>query len=213
MKCFKNREEAGLLLASALQRYEDQRDVIILALPRGGVPVAYPISTQLHLPMNVFLVRKLGVPGCEELAMGAIAENNICILNKELLAHLRVSPMQIESTIQVEKKELNRRLSLYRKNHPLPNLSEKTIILIDDGVATGSTLKAATQALRTLNPKVIILAVPVASPSSLQKLSTLADQIVCLMMPEFFHGVGEWYECFDQTTDKEVLDLLGRVCY
>jgi len=210
MSYFKDRAEAGQKLAGALSDYKSQENTQILALPRGGIPIAYEIASQLRLPLNVFLVRKLGVPDHEELAMGAIAEENICILNQKLIEQLRINEEQIQKVYEKEKEELKRRLQLYRKNLPLPSLKDKNIILVDDGVATGATLKAVIHALKNFHPANIIIAVPVASKESLLDLSPLVQKIICLIAPENFYGVGSWYESFEQTNDETVIHLLNK---
>lgn len=211
MRIFNDRIDAGQQLSARLSCYKDQTNTIILALPRGGVPVAFEVAKMLHLPMTVFLVRKLGVIGQEELAMGAVAEGGICFRNQELIDQLGITEQKIHFVLNKEKQELNRRLQYYRQGCPLPALKNKTIILIDDGIATGATFKAVIMALKNLKPKKIILAVPVASSDSLQETSLLVDETVCLITPEPFYGVGQWYKYFDQTTDDEVLNLLKAV--
>lgn len=208
MKRFKDRIDAGQQLAGELIKYQNEKDALVLALPRGGVPVAHEIALALHLPMTVFIVRKLGVPGHEELAMGALAEGNICIMNNKLVEQLEISEEQIHVVVEKEKEELKRRIQRYRHNQALPPILQKTVILVDDGIATGSTVKAAVLAIRTFWPKEIILAVPVASYDSLSELSNLVDKVVCLMSPEPFYSVGQWYEVFSQTSDEEVIALL-----
>ena len=210
MKRFEDRIDAGQQLAEALKKYQDEQGVLILALPRGGVPVAYEIASILHLPMTVFIVRKLGVPGHEELAMGALAEENICIMSDGLVKQLGISDEQVRFVVEKEKEELKRRIQYYRQAQALPSFLKKTIILVDDGIATGSTMKAAIIAIRTCQPKEIILAVPVASQDSLSELSRLVDKVVCLMSPEPFYSVGQWYEAFPQTSDEDVIALLEK---
>ena len=208
MQIFNDRVDAGRKLAESLLAYRNCSQVVILALPRGGVPVAFEIAKKLCVPMTVFLVRKLGVPGHEEVAMGAIAEGDVRILDEALISRLSITEQQIQSIFEKENKELKRRLHDYREDKDLPDLKEKTVILVDDGIATGSTFKAAIMSLKQLHPKKIILAVPVASRESLWELSLLVDESVCLMTPEPFYGVGRWYQHFDQTTDDEVINLL-----
>jgi len=207
---FENRSEAGQALAKALSTYKDQPDTLILALPRGGVPVAYEVSRNLGLPLDVLLVRKLGVPGQEEFAMGAIAEGNIIYVNEEIVEQLKIPPAIIDNIINRETTELNRRRQLYRHDRPAPALENKTIILIDDGLATGATMHAAVNALRQINAKRLIVAVPVGAGSTCQKLAEEADDLICLHSPYPFNGVGQWYGDFSQTSDKEVEDLLMR---
>ncbi|APC92058.1 Phosphoribosyl transferase domain protein [Francisella sp. MA067296] len=190
--------------------YKDKKDILVLALPRGGVPVAFEIANKLHLPMTVFLVRKLGVPGNEEFAIGAIAEEDICILNQYLVQQLNISREQIQHVLQKEKQELERRLYRYRQGEKLPSLKNKTVIIVDDGIATGSTFNAAIQSLKTLKPKKIVLATPVASLDSLQNLSSQVEEVICLATPEPFYGVAQWYKNFNQTSDEEVIQLLQK---
>ena len=208
MSIFKDRIEAGQQLAKELLAYRNKKDLLILALPRGGVPVAFEIAKLLHAPITVFLVRKLGVPGQEELAMGAIAEGNINILDNELIHYLNITEQQVQHVLQKEQHELTRRLQHYRLGKPLPALNNKVIVLVDDGIATGATFKAAIQALKILKPKRLIVATPVASQSSLQEITALVDETVCLATPEPFYSIGQWYQYFDQTNDEEVLNLL-----
>lgn len=177
-------------------------------MPRGGVPVAYEIALALRLPMTVFLVRKLGVPRHGELAMGAIAEQGVCILNNPLIEQLGITEEQIQFIKNQEQQELERRIQCYRQGQSLASLYGKTIILVDDGIATGSTLKAAILTLNRLKPEKIVLAVPLASKESLEKLAPLVTEIVCLMTPAPFYSVGQWYESFLQTSDEEVIFLL-----
>lgn len=203
----RNRKEAGERLAERLKAYAGKRDVIVLALPRGGVPVAFEIAKALHLPLDVFLVRKLGLPGHEEFAMGAIASGGVRVLNKEILSRLPFPDSMIDSVATQEAKELERRRRAYRDDKPLPVIRNRQVIIVDDGLATGSTMRAAIQALRQQSPKRIIVAVPVA-PASVYDDMDEADEVVCLMTPEPFYGVGRWYEDFSQTSDAEVQRLL-----
>lgn len=208
MNIFIDRSDAGRRLSENLLAYRNHAQLIVLSLPRGGVPVAFEIAKKLCVPMTVFLVRKLGVPGHEEVAMGAIVEGGVRILNQNLIMRLNITEQQVQNVFEKETRELERRLQQYRHGESLPDLSEKTVILVDDGVATGFTLTAAIIAVKKLNPKKIIVAVPVASKENLQELSLLVDEVVCLMTPEPFYGVGQWYQNFDQTTDQEVIHLL-----
>jgi putative phosphoribosyl transferase len=203
----RDRKQAGILLAKRLSDYAFAKDVIVLALPRGGVPVGFEIAKKLHLPMDVFLVRKLGLPGEEELAVGAIASGNVRVLNKEILSSCLVNKATIDLITAKEKKEMERRSRIYRDDKPFPIIKGKKIILVDDGIATGSTIRAAIIALRKLKPKRIIVAAPVA-PASVDSDLPEADDIVCLLMPEPFYNVGSWYENFNQTSDHEVQHLL-----
>jgi putative phosphoribosyl transferase len=205
---FHNRFEAGRQLAQRLADYGDRDDVLVLALPRGGVPVAYEVAQALHVPMDLVLVRKLGLPGQEELAMGAIATGGTRVLNQEVLQQVAVPPQTLEQVTQREHQELNRRQRLYRGDQPDPQVQGRIVIVIDDGLATGSTMLAAVQALRQQAPARIVAAVPVAPPETCDMLSEYVDELVCLLQPSSFGGVGRWYDDFDQTSDQEVRDLL-----
>jgi putative phosphoribosyl transferase len=207
---FRNRSEAGRLLAQALERYKDQLDVLVLALPRGGVPVAYEVATNLNAPLDVFIVRKLGVPGHEELAMGAIASGGIRALNTAVIKQLNIPRSAIEAVAAHEQQELERRERLYRGQKASLNIQDRTIILVDDGLATGSTMKAAVAALRQQNPRKIIVAVPTAPAETCNELQDEADEVICAVTPEPFYAVGQWYENFEQTTDAEVTELIRR---
>jgi putative phosphoribosyl transferase len=207
---FRNRTQAGQVLAGMLQEYSNREDLLVLALPRGGVPVAFEIANALHAPLDVFLVRKLGVPGQEELAMGAIATGGIRVLNYEVVKHLGLPDHVIDSATEKEQRELDRREQAYRGNREPPEVPGRTIILVDDGLATGSTMRAAVTALRQQKPARIVVAVPVAATSTCQEFREEVDQIICATTPEPFYGVGQWYEDFSQTTDEEVRDLLDR---
>lgn len=211
MNKFIDRHEAGKVLAEQLKQYAKKDDTLVLALPRGGVPVAYEIAKILSLPLDVFIVRKLGVPGHEELAMGAIATGGITVFNDEIVHGLNIPKYAIDQVIQSEKQELQRRDSTYRNNKPFPSLEGKTIILVDDGIATGATMRAAIKALRQQNPASIIIAVPVAAFSTCEEMAKLVDKIVCPLMPHEFYAVGSWYENFFQTSDEEVFDLLKKI--
>lgn len=205
-----NRIEAGQLLAFKLKAYSDRQDVLILALPRGGVPVAFEIATVLHLPLDVCLVRKLGVPGHKELAMGAIATGNVRFINHDVIDWLHISEETIEQVAQQEQQELARRDRAYRGNRTPPLVKDRTIILVDDGIATGSTIQAAIATLKQQQPKEIVIAVPVAAPSVCQALNEEVDELVCLRQPEPLHSISLWYEDFAQTTDEEVRHLLAK---
>jgi predicted phosphoribosyltransferase len=207
---FRDRREAGRLLATKLAAYAHRPDVIVLALPRGGVPVAYEVARALGAPLDVFLVRKLGVPGYEELAMGAIATGGVRVLNDQLVGGLRIPDFIIDEIAAYEQQELMRREHLYRGNRPPPDVRGRTVILVDDGLATGATMQAAVKALRQLQPARIVVAVPTASPETCDQLRAEVDDIICAITPEPFHAVGLWYEDFSQTTDEEVRDLLAR---
>jgi predicted phosphoribosyltransferase len=207
---YRDRVEAGRALARHLLKYADQPDVIVLALPRGGVPVAYEVARRLHAPLDVFLVRKLGLPGHEELAMGAIASGGVRVLNDNVVRMLSVPTRVIDAVAQLEQAELQRREALYRVNRPAPQVEGKTVILIDDGLATGSTMRAAAEALRRQNPAKLIVAVPVAAAETCEAFRDLVDEVICAATPEPFHAVGVWYGDFSQTSDDEVRDLLAR---
>jgi predicted phosphoribosyltransferase len=207
---YRDRAEAGRILAERLAAYAGRRDVLVLALPRGGVPVGFEVAQALEAPLDVFVVRKLGVPGYEELAMGAIASGGVCVLNHEVVDALRIPRHDIESVVEQELRELERREKRYRGNRPTPVIRGRTVILVDDGLATGSTMRAAVRALRQFGPNRIVVAVPTAAPSTCAELRHEADECVCDMMPEPFYAVGLWYEDFSQTTDDEVRDLLER---
>lgn len=207
---FRDRREAGRILARKLSAYAGRSDVLVLALPRGGVPVAYEVANALGAPLDVFVVRKLGLPGHEELAIGAIASGGIRVLNEELISQLSNAPEVVDFVVAKEQRELERREAEYRGQRPLPIIEGRTIILVDDGLATGSTMKAAVRSLRERNPARIVIAVPVASPETCTELKREADETICAITPEEFYAVGQWYEDFSQTTDEEVRDLLAR---
>ena len=207
---FRDRTEAGQLLARRLKRYADRPDVIVLALPRGGVPVAYEVAKALHAPLDVFLVRKLGVPGQEELAMGAIATGGIRVLNEDVVRMLNIPPRVIDSVAAQEARELERRERLYRGDRPAPDMTGRTVILVDDGLATGSSMRAAVAALRQKNPNRIVVAVPIAAAATCREFEAEVNEIVCYATPEPFYSVGLWYEDFSQTTDEEIRQLLER---
>jgi predicted phosphoribosyltransferase len=207
---FRDRRDAGRRLAAELSGYAGQSDVLVLALPRGGVPVAYEVSRALHAPLDVFMVRKLGFPGYEELAMGAIATGGVRVLDEDLLRMLEIPPEAIERVTEIELSELERRERKYRGDRPPPDVRGKTVILIDDGLATGSTMRAAVAALKKEGAKKIVVAVPVAPPETCRALRAQVDDIVCAVTPEPFRAVGLWYADFSQTTDDEVRELLAR---
>lgn len=207
---FTDRADAGKRLAAALFHYHDRPDAIVLALPRGGVPVAYPIAQSLHLPLDLMLVRKLGVPGHEELAMGAIADGHIQVLNEEIVQRMGIPAGIISNVAGREQAELDRRSRMYRHGGPAPALAGRTVILIDDGCATGANMKAAVQAAMAQHAARIVVAVPVASGEACDTLRALADEVVCLSIPEPFYGVGEFYADFSQTSDGEVMALLNK---
>lgn len=210
---FSNRIEAGKLLAEKLLSYADQTDVVVLALPRGGVPVAAEVARRLHAPLDVFVVRKLGLPGQKELAMGAIASGGVRVLNAEVFGYLTIPDQLLEEVTAGERRELERREHDYRRDLPPPDVRGKTVIVVDDGVATGSTMMAAIAALRRMEVARIVVAVPAIAPSTFSEIEVAADEIVALLVPPAFHGVGQWYEDFSQTTDEEVCSLLARQDY
>jgi putative phosphoribosyl transferase len=205
---YQNRVEAGRQLACELMAYADRRDTIVLALPRGGVPVGYEVARTLRAPLDVFVVRKLGAPGNEELAMGAIASGGVRVLNDEVAG--MVPDEVIEQVVAREMEELKRREIKYRGDRPFPSLCGRTVILVDDGIATGATMKAAIAAVRHEVPTRTVVAVPVAPRSSREEFSSLVDEFVCPLMPMGFYAVGQWYENFAQTTDDEVRELLAK---
>lgn len=210
MDRFADRNEAGALLAARLAEYGGRRDVTVLALPRGGVPVGFEIARALSAPLDVFLVRKLGVPGHEELAMGAIASGGVTIVNRDVVDYLAIPQTTIDTVAGREQQELERRELLYRERRPVPEVRGRTVILVDDGLATGSSMRAAIAALKKLEPGRIVVAVPVAPPSTIKDLEMEVDEVECVFSPEPFDGVGRWYLDFSQTTDQEVRNLLTR---
>jgi putative phosphoribosyl transferase len=207
---FRDRIEAGRQLATHLHSYANHPDILVLALPRGGVPVAFEVAQALNAPLDVFLVRKLGLPGQEELAMGAIASGGVIVLNSEVVDTLAIPDRIIHHIAAQEQRELDRRERLYRGARPPPDVRNKTVILVDDGLATGSTMRAAAAALREQEPDRIAVAVPVAAPETCDELRDTVDDIVCAITPDPFYAIGLWYEDFSQTTDDEVRDLLSR---
>lgn len=208
---YRDRFEAGQLLGRELARRLGKRDdAIVLALPRGGVPVGYEVAKALDAPLDVFIVRKLGVPGHEELAMGAIASGGVRVLNRDVLAHVPIPQQAIDAVAAREQQELERRERSYRGSRPPLDVRGKTVIVVDDGLATGSTMRAAVAALRKMEPKQVIVAVPVAAPSTCEEFRQEGIDIICLRTPEPFQAVGLWYDDFSQTTDEEVHELLDR---
>jgi putative phosphoribosyl transferase len=208
---FQNRVEAGKLLAGQLKEYANRSDVLVLALPRGGVPVGYEVAKALQAPLDVLVVRKLGVPGQKELAMGAIASGGVRVMNEDVLPFLSLSEEEVEQVVSREQKELERRETLYRGGRPAPEISGKTVILIDDGIATGTSMRSAVEVLKKQRPARVIIAVPVAARSTCEEFNKPAKQevCVCLQTPEPFFAVGLWYKDFEPTTDAEVRELLA----
>ena len=206
---FRDRTEAGQVLARCLQQYKNQPDVLILGLPRGGVPVAYEVARELNAPLDVFIVRKLGVPGHEELGMGAIATGGVRILQEGIVRDLGISPETIEAVSAREQAELERRERLYRGDRPAPTIKGRTVVIVDDGLATGCTMKAAIQAVRQQDPRQVIVAVPTAPSETCEQLKESVDHVVCALTPEPFFAVGGSYADFTQITDEEVRDLIA----
>jgi putative phosphoribosyl transferase len=205
---YPDRSEAGRQLADALERYQGREDLLVLALPRGGVPVAAEVARALHAPLDIMLVRKLGVPGHEELAMGAIATGGALILNRDLIEGLGIRQGSIDAVMERERRELARREQAYRGKRPLPPVHGRCVIVVDDGVATGATMRAAIKALRQYEPGLLVIASPVIPPDTLLTLREDAHDVVCLQSPSPFYGVGNWYSDFSQTSDEEVRSLL-----
>ncbi|CAM4435588.1 MAG: putative protein [Legionella sp.] len=203
-----NRQQAGQVLADLLHDYAVKENSLILALPRGGVPVAYEIATKLCLPMDIFIVRKLGVPGHEEYAMGAIASGGVVVFNEDVVQGLHINSTAIEEVLQKEERELERREQVYRANKSPLQLTGKTVILVDDGIATGYTMRAAIAALKQKNPAELIVAVPVAARSTCAGMANLVNKIICPLQPANFYAVGLWYDDFSQTSDEEVMHLM-----
>src|SRR2546423_456289 len=206
---FRDRRDAGRMLAEKLAAYANRPDVFVLALPRGGVPVACEVARAFGAPLDIFVVRKLGVPGYEELAMGAVATGGVRALNDQIVDRLGIPTHLIDAVAEREQQELARRERLYRGGRPPPDVSGRTVILVDDGLATGATMSAAVAALRQLQPARIVVAVPTASPETCEEMRSKADDVVCGITPEPFHAVGRWYRDFSQTTDEEVRTLLA----
>lgn len=207
---FTDRTEAGRSLAWRMDKYAKRDDVVVLGIPRGGVPVAYELAKALHLPLDVFLLRKLGVPGHEELAFGAIASGGVCVLDRETLRALLITPKDVEAVTKHEQQELLRRETAYRGDRPPLSLTGKTVILVDDGIATGASLLAGVHALRELSPAKIAIAVPVAPPATCRRLEHEVDELVCVATPERFRAVGEFYDDFSQVSDEQVIELLAQ---
>ena len=207
---FPDRSAAGRMLSARLVQFANEKPLLVLALPRGGVPVAFEVAMALHAPLDVFLVRKLGFPGQEELAIGAIATGGARLLNAAIIRSLHLPPEQVEAITERETKELERREHLYRGDRAPLNIDGHTVILVDDGIATGSSMRVAVTALRQKNPRKLIVAIPVAPSSICKQMQHEADAVVCLSTPPDFYAVGEWYREFSQITDATVCDLLDR---
>lgn len=211
MKPFRDRTAAGQALAELLLEYANNSQVLVLGLPRGGVPVAFEVAKRLHAPLDICLVRKLGVPSHRELAFGAIALDNVRVFNSDVIDWMKVSEQDIAEVTQKEQVELMRRDQLYRGDRLLPQIEGRIIILVDDGIATGSTIRAAIQVLQKQRPLQIVIGVPVAPPSTCQELEAEVDRVVCCQMPESLQSISSWYENFEQTSDLEVQRLLAQV--
>jgi|SRR5437762_8847056 len=207
---FRDRIEAGRILAQYLRQYANRPDVVVLALPRGGVPVAYPVAEALNAPLDIIIVQKLGAPGQEELAIGAIASGGVRVINQRVVQHLGTSQEEVDAITSRERQELERRERLYRDNRQPVDVKHRIVVLVDDGLATGSSIRAAVAALRQKGPKQIVAAVPVASESTCEELRNEVDHVVCAMTPVPFFAVGQWYHDFSPTQDEEVRELLGR---
>lgn len=208
---FPDRVQAGRALAERLAAEEaDWKGALVLALPRGGVPVAYEVANRLGLELDILVVRKLGTPGNRELAMGAIASGGVRVMNEDIVRYARVSPAAIDKTIEDESLELRRREQAYRGDRPRPSVQGRTVILIDDGLATGATMRAAIEAVRLQGASSITVAAPVAAPETVAQLEEMADRVICLYQPAQLYAIGRWYLNFDQTTDQQVQDLLQQ---
>lgn len=207
---FRDRREAGRVLAAKLARYHHRSDALVLALPRGGVPVGYEVARALDAPLEVFLARKLGLPSQPEVAIGAVASGGLLVLNHSIIRALGIPAEALGPVIARERLELERRERAYRSSRPPPSLRGRCVILVDDGLATGATMFATVQALRKQKPARVVVAVPIAPPDVCEELHTVADDVVCALTPEPFVAVGEWYEDFSETTDEEVQELLAR---
>jgi putative phosphoribosyl transferase len=210
---FRNRAEAGEQLASRLAEYANREDVVVLGVPRGGVPVAFKVATALNLPLDVFVLRKLGVPGHEELAFGAIGSGGVRVLDRAIVEGIGLSNTVIELVTRRERVELARREQIYRGGRPSLEVRGKTVILVDDGIATGSSLRAGVRALRQMQPAAIVIAAPVAPQATINRLKQEVDDVVCVAVPERFYGVGQFYEDFTQVSDEEVIELLEGVAH
>lgn len=210
MRRYRNRTEAGQALAPHLAAYANRPDVVVLGLPRGGVPVGFAVAEALKAPLDVFTVRKIGVPGHEELALGAVATGGVRVLNEDVVSMLHLAPGVVETLAARTEQELAQRERAYRGDLPPPDLHGRTVVLVDDGLATGATMRAAVEAVRRQGAARVVVAVPVAAASTCEAMRTIADEVVCARTPEPFYAVGLWYEDFRQTTDDEVRDLLAR---
>lgn len=210
---FRDRRHAGRELARWLAAYANRHDVRVLALPRGGVPVGFEVAEALHAPLDAFVVRKLGAPGHEEYAMGAIAGGGVRVLNEQVVRGLGVSDAALDAVIRAGERELERREHLYRDDRPAPEVRGLTVIVVDDGLATGWTMRAALKALKVQQPARLVVAVPTAAADNCEDLRSEADEVICATTPEPFHAVGQWYEDFSQTSDDEVRKLLARARY
>ena len=208
---FRDRRDGGRQLARQLQHYANRQDVLVLALPRGGVPVGYEVAKALGAPLDAFLVRKLGVPGHEELAMGAVATGGMRVLNQDVIEHLHIPPATMERVTNRERRELGRREREYRDARPWPAIRGRTVILVDDGLATGSTMRAATAALRLQEPAKLVVAVPTGAAETCSDIAAEVDEVVCAITPEPFYAVGVWYEDFSEISDEEVRHLLTNM--
>lgn len=207
---YRDRREAGKALARALAGYAAQRDLVVLALPRGGVPVGYEVAKALHAPLDIFTVRKLGVPGQPELAMGAVASGGVAIVDERMIRGLSISDSDITAAIERETAELRRREAAYRDHRTRAELCGKTVLLVDDGLATGASMRAAIEAVRERDPERVVVAVPVGAPDTVRRLRSVADEVVCVLMPDDLVAVGAHYEDFNQTTDDEVRTILNE---
>jgi len=207
---FSNRTDAGRRLAGRLTAYANRPDVIVLGLPRGGVPVAFEVAKALHAPLDVFLSRKLGVPAQEELAFGAVATGGVRVLDRDIIREVGISDEEVERVTENVKKELERRERVYRAGRPPLKVEGQTVLLVDDGIATGSSIRAGVNALKQMKPARLVIAVPVAPASTCHRLRAEVDELVCLHTPELFYAIGQFYEDFSQLTDEEVIDLLRQ---
>jgi putative phosphoribosyl transferase len=207
---FQDRAEAGSSLAKELRAYADRKDVLVLGIPRGGVVVAFEVAKALHAPLDIFLSRKLGVPGREELAFGAVSSGGVLLLDQEIVDVLEISREQVQRSAQAARDELVRRERLYRGGRPALGVKRRTVLLVDDGLATGSSMRAAIQALRQLKPARLVVAVPVAPEATCIRLRREVDELVCVQTPHFFYAIGQFYADFSQVTDEEVSELLAR---